>query len=43
MPSFKEAPNCVTDDTDVTCFNTAIAEFIGKMKSKHEPENLLKK
>ena len=42
MPSFKEAPNWVADDTDVTCFNKVIAEFIGKMKAKHEPDNQLK-
>ena len=42
MPSFKEAANWVSDDTDISCFNALIAEFIGKMKAKHEPEKQLK-
>ena len=42
MPSFKEATNWVTGYNDITIFNTLIAEFIGRMKSKHEPANRLR-
>jgi len=42
MPSFKEAANWVTDDTDVTCFNAVIAEFIRKKYKNYESDNRLK-